>query len=129
VPWTSLIRVTIAPGTTPPDESMTRPVRLPVVTCADAESASRNKATTRPTKNLLRAARIILPSPLCSAVYAKTPTPSFRIAAGVPLEAKLPYECHPEKRLTNSVRVKSVLSTSKRLEKLQHPNPNDPWDS
>ena len=75
-PCTSLMRATCAPGTTLPDASTTRPVTLPVVTCAGAESASRNKATTRPTEKMLRLTRIIL-SPL-SAFDAKTPDlPAF----------------------------------------------------
>ena len=52
VPRVSLISTTVAPGMTPPVESTTRPVTVPVVICARAEGGNRNKAATTQTTKL-----------------------------------------------------------------------------
>src|SRR5712672_2947937 len=72
-PCTSLMRATCAPATTLPDWSTTRPVTLPVVTCAGAEFNNRAKPMTIPAE-MLQIFRFIVPLPLCYVARYPGPT-------------------------------------------------------
>ena len=60
VPRVSLVSVTVAPGMTPPCASLTVPVTVPVVSCADANDAV-HKTVMKATRNTTPGFRTISP--------------------------------------------------------------------